>query len=176
MSKTDVILQLKEQTARILNSEKEFWISPGLSSGIAKGIVVELLGNAKTEWLIQVLIANPTPYIFWCEKEQHILPTAIAQRGLQLNRVKFVITDKFQALRLALESQQYPFVVAPNFMTSVSSFQRLHLLAEKSKSTIFLLGSKKFSSAWPISLQLDISESDNGFEIYIQKQKHGRSL
>ena len=176
MSKADLLLQLKEQTAKILNSEKEFWSSPQFSSGIAKGIIVELLGNARIEWLIQVFMANPSPYILWCEKKPQILPTALIQRGLQPHRIKFVITDKFQPLRLALESQHYPFVVAPHLMTSVSSFQRLHLLAEKSKSTVFLLGGKKFSAAWPISLQLEINNSDEGFEISVHKQKHGRSL
>ncbi len=129
------------------------------------------------EWLVNLFIANPEPYILWCERESKVLPTALIQRGIKHNRMKFVISDGdlYQPLRLALESQYYPFVVAPNRMTQITAFQRLHLLAEKSKSTVFLLGDKKFSQAWPISLQLEINNSSMGFEIEIQRQKHGQS-
>lgn len=157
-------------------SDREFWRAPGTVSGVAKGIVAELLGNARTEWLLQLFALHPEPFIFWCERDTQVNPTAIHQRGVGLERIKFVrcAGDLQPVLRLALESQFYPFIVAPNQFQDVKIFQRFHLLAEKSKSTLFLLGDQTFSSAWPISLQLEINSSASGdFEFFTQRQKHG---
>lgn len=196
--RSQLLNELRSLTGNAGNSpplDREFWQAPDFSQGVAQGIVVELLGNACTEWLIRLFVQNPEPYILWCEHESKVLPTAIVQRGVQGHRIKFVIStgDLYPALRVALESQHYPFVVAPNSMTrasakvsskvssksgvgggmDVTSFQRLHLLAEKAKSTIFLLAEKKFSQAWPISLQLEINNSLEGFQITVHRQKHG---
>ncbi len=175
MGKSEVLRELRVLTGALEYSNREFWSAPDFPSGVAQGIVVELRGNACTEWLIRFFVENPEPYILWCEHDPKVLPTAIIQRGVKQHRVKFIIVagELHQPLRLALESQHYPFVVAPSRMTDVTSFQRLHLLAEKSKSTVFLLAEKKFSSAWPISLQLEINNSPEGFQISIHKQKHG---
>lgn len=175
MAKPELLRELRLLTGSLSNTDKEFWRAPDFPAGIAKGIVAELTGNACTEWLIRFFVMNPDPYIFWCERENQVLPTAIFQRGVSHHRIKFILSagDLHQPLRLALESQHYPFVVAPNRMKDVTSFQRLHLLAEKSKSTVFLFADKKFSQAWPISLQLEINNSSDGFEISVHRQKHG---
>ncbi|RYZ67644.1 MAG: hypothetical protein EOP09_10690, partial [Proteobacteria bacterium] len=132
---------------------KEFWQAPAFASGVAKGIVVELLGNARTEWLLKLFHAYPQHYIYWCEREPSINPVAISQRGIDLSRIKFVnsTSNLQQPIRLALESGHYPFVVAPTGFDEVRIFQRFQLLAEKSKSTLFLLGENKFTDAWPIA-------------------------
>jgi hypothetical protein len=176
-AKPELLRELRELTGSITQSNREFWTAPDFPSGVAKGIVTELLGNARTEWLISLFIANPEPYILWCERESAILPTALIQRGLKPHRIQFLnsVEDLYQPLRVALESQHYPFVVAPHRLTDVTAFQRLHLIAEKSKSTIFLLGEKTFSQAWPISLQLEINDSGEGFQILTHRQKHGLS-
>lgn len=176
MGKPELLRQLRELTGSMTNTEKEFWASPGFESGVAKGIVAELLGNARTEWLVNFFIANPEPYILWIERESQVLPSALIQRGIKHNRIKFLVSDGdlHVPLRIALESRYYPFVVAPNRMTDVTAFQRIHLLAEKSKSTVFLLGDKKFSQAWPISLQLEITNSEDGHQVEVHRQKHGQ--
>lgn len=178
MGKPELLRQLRELTGGNLNTQKEFWSTPGFESGVAKGIVVELLGNARTEWLVNLFLANPEPYILWCERESQVLPSALIQRGIKHNRIKFLLSegDLHVPIRIALESKFYPFVVAPNRMTEVTAFQRLHLLAEKSKSTVFLLGDKKFSQAWPISLQLEINNTPDGHQISVHRQKHGQFL
>ena len=177
MGQSEVIRKLRESTGSIAQIERELWLSPSLSPDIAKGIVVELLGNARTEWLLRFFKLNPEPYIFWCEQEPTVHPTAIAQRGICLERIKFInySQDLQSPLRLALDSGFYPFIIAPNRFKEIKIFQRFHLLAEKSKSTLFLLGDKTFSSAWPISLQMEINFSDSeDFYIQIQKQKYGQ--
>ena len=175
MGKAEILRELRALTSGCEHTNREFWTAPDFPSGVAKGIVAELMGNACTEWLIKLFIVNPEPYILWCERDPKILPTAIIQRGVKPHRIKFIISggELHQPLRLALESQHYPFIIAPNRMTDVTSHQRLHLLAEKSKSTVFLLADKKFSSAWPISLQLEINNSSEGFQISVHRQKHG---
>ncbi len=178
MGQSKLLRELRERTQAISQSSKEFWQSPHLPCGVPKGVIVELLGNARTEWLIELFKLHPEAYIFWCEENPRINPTALHQRGLELSRIKFInLTKNFQQpLRLALESQFYPFVVAPNKFSDTKIFQRLHLLAEKTKSTLFLLAEKKFTSAWPISLQLDINFSDETYHIAIHRQKYGREV
>ena len=131
MGKAEVLRELREITGGLVQSEKEFWIAPDFPSGVPKGALVELLGNGATEWLIQLFVANPEPLILWCEQDPKILPTAIFQRGVIHSRIKFILTsgDLHQPLRLALECNHYPFIVAPNRMTEIREFQRLQLLA-----------------------------------------------
>jgi hypothetical protein len=175
MNKLQLLRDLRAQTGIIELQNKEFWNIPDFPSGVARGIVVELLGNARTEWLLRLFQLHPEPYILWCERESQANPVAIVQRGIRLERIKFVNSagDLQQPLRLALESKHYPFIIAPNRFSDIRVFQRLSILAEKSKSTVFLLGDQKFSTAWPISLQLDINFSPKGMDIFIQRQKHG---
>lgn len=175
MSKAAVLLELRQKTGSKVLSDREMWKAPDLESGVARGIIVELLGNARVDWLIDLFKMNPQQLIFWCKTEAQVHPVALKQRGVNLERIKFIHStgDLQQPLRVALDSQLYPFIVAPNGFTEVRIFQRFHLLAEKSKSTLFLLGEKDFSPAWPISLQMEISNTPQGFNIDIHKQKHG---
>lgn len=177
-TKADIVRQLRQLTGSIESTAKEYWTAPDFASGVAKGIVAELSGNAKTEWLLALFKSNPEPFILWCERETKINPAAFYQRGVGLERIKFIHHngDLTPALRLALESQHYPFVVAPSYFEDVKTFQRFHLWAEKSKSTLFFLSDKKLSAAWPISLQLDICFSETGFAIDVVRQKHGKPL
>lgn len=180
MGKAEVLLQLRS----MLNtpglsgeglSQKQFWAAPHFSSGVAKGIVVEVAGNACTEWLLALFKMNPEPLIFWCERASKIHPTAIRQRGVKLSRIKFLntTTDLQQPLRMALESGHYPFIVAPNNFEQVPIFQKFHLLAEKAESTLFLITEKELTPAWPISLQLEINAAPQGFDITVHRQRHG---
>ena len=181
-TKADMVRELRQLTGTIQSTSKEYWIAPDFSAGqtfgIAKGIVAELSGNAKTEWLLAFFKSNPEPFIFWCERETKINPAAFYQRGVTLERIQFINStgDLAPALRLALESNHYPFVVAPSYVEDIKTFQRFNLWAEKSKSTLFFLSDKKLSTAWPISLQLDINFSETGLEIDVIRQKHGKAL
>ncbi len=175
MNKAEAIKNLKKLTSPPEALEKDFWSAPSFAPGIAKGSLVELMGNARTEWLLELFRLHQDALIFWCEKESSVNPTAIHQRGIALERIKFITSTAHlqQSLRLALQSGQYPFVVAPAAFEEVRVFQRLQLLAEKSKSTLFLLAKEKFSAAWPISLQMDIHFSTDGMDITVARQKHG---
>ena len=156
---------------------RESWPAPGLADGIPKGAIVELLGTQKFEWFIQFLKQHPEMKVFWAEKTQSVLPTALEQRGLDLRRVSFGILgeDCFVSLRKIIQSQVYEVILAPNVFKELKMFRAFQLLTEKSNNTLFLAGQKTPSNAWPIALQLDISKNENNFEIGILKQKYGRT-
>ncbi len=181
MGKAEVLSQLRSMLGTANSFEKKFWATPhdafGFTCSVAKGIVVELAGNACHEWLLTLFKLNPEPLIFWCERASRIHPTAIRQRGVKLSRIKFLNSteDLQQPLRMALESGHYPFIVAPNVFEQVPIFQKFHLLAEKSESTLFLISEKEMTPAWPISLQLEINAAPNDFSITVHRQRHGTS-
>ena len=175
MGQPDRLAELRLLTKSVELGHKESWQAPSLDLGVPKGVLVELIGNARTEWLLKLFALHQDNLIIWCEREPTVAPTAIHQRGIDLKRIKFINSkgDLQQPLRTALESQLYPFIVAPQRFEDVNIFRRLSLLAEKSKSNIFFLPKDGLSNAWPISLQLEINLSDEGFQIQIHKQKHG---
>lgn len=165
---------LKSELAVIEHPARGYWKhTHGVP--IPKGCVAELIGNAKTEWLLKFLVENDKEKVLWCEREQIINPTALFQRGLNLSRVKFVTSDgDFQKpLRSALESQGYSFVVVPTMTKEVRVFQRLQHLAEKAHATVFLMAKENTSTAWPISLQLQIDRDELGIKTTVLRQKFG---
>lgn len=157
---------------------KEYWSAPNLPGGIPRGVIVELLGPWRTEWFLQFLKMHPEFKTFWAEKKQHVLPTAIEQRGVDLSSIFFATLgdDVVTPLRKVIQSQLYEVVLAPTQFSEIKIFKALQLFTEKSNCTLFLLGDKKPSNAWPISLQLDIHKKDDeNFQIEILKQRHGRN-
>ena len=101
MAAADRIKELKLLiNAADLTLPRESLVAPGLSQGIPRGAIVELLGPSRTEWFIQFLKAHPERRTFWAEREQQILPTAIHQRGVDLRKITFAIlgTDSVPSL------------------------------------------------------------------------------
>lgn len=160
---------------------REAWPAPGLPDGVPKGAVVEILGPQKFEWLIQFLKEHPELKVFWAEKTQQVLPTALSQRGLDLRQISFGILgdDCFVSLRKIIQSQVYEIILAPNLFKDLKMFRAFQLLTEKANNTLFLVGQKTPCTAWPISLQLQISKNAPAnaekFSIEILKQKYGRT-
>lgn len=142
---------------------------------IPKGAVVEILGNKKYEWFIQFLIHNPEIKTFWAEKEQQVLPTALQQRGLNLDQITFGIfgEDSYLSLRKVIQSQVFDVIISPNLFKELKVLRAFQLMTEKSNNTLFLVGQKAPSTAWPISLQLEISQKGQGIEVEILKQRYG---
>ncbi len=158
---------------------REYLSAPALSCGIPRGSIIELLGPYRTEWLAQFLKLHPEFRTFWAEREQHILPTALYQRGLDLTKITFgtLGEDLILPLRRVLQSQLYQIVIAPQKFTEIRILKAFQLFTEKSNSVLFLMGDKAPSQAWPISMQLEIKKSPNSqFQIDILRQKHGTNL
>ena len=159
---------------------REVLQAPDLPCGIPRGILVELLGTSRVEWFLKFLKMNPELKVFWCEQDQRVLPTAIHQRGVGLDRITFGLLgeDMKKALRQILQRQVHQIILAPNKFTEISTLKAFQLLTEKANATVFLLGDKKPSTAWPISMQLEIQRAENNkdFDIEILRHKHGAFL
>jgi hypothetical protein len=164
----------------ISSCEKQYLSAPQLGGGIvAQGSVVELLGGYKIEWLSQFLAQHPDLKVFWAERSSSILPTALHQRGVNLSQITFAILgqDFVQPLRRAMQSQVFSVVIAPQLFSEIKILQAFQLFAEKSNCVLFLLGQEQASSAWPISLQLQIEKGQQQvFEIEVLRRRHGKSL
>jgi len=175
MATAELLHKLRIEIGGNSQIDKTIWKAPSLAHGVAEGVVCELLGNARTEWLIQLFRMHPDKRIFWCEKEQRISPLAIRQRGVDLDRILFMDSsvDHQKILHRTLESSTYPFIVSPQLSNDVKTLQRLHLLCGKGKSTLFFLPDKQFSQAWPVSLQLDVNFLDDEFKVEVVRQKYG---
>lgn len=163
----------------ISSSDKQFLSAPQIEANtVAQGSVVELLGGYKVEWLSQFLALHPDLKVFWAERSPSILPTALHQRGVNLSQITFAILgqDLVQPLRRAMQSQVFSVVIAPQLFTEIKVLQAFQLFAEKSNCVLFLLGQEQPSSAWPISLQLQIEKGhQQQFEIHVLRQRHGKS-
>lgn len=158
---------------------REFIQAPGLPQGLARGLIVELLGPSKAEWLVQLLKLHPEFRTFWAESEQRILPTSLHQRGVDLTQITFAVIpgDLLTTLRRVIQSQLYTFVIAPSQFGEIKILKALQIFTEKSNGILFLLGTQKPRIAWPISLQLEISKGlESDFAIQILKQKQGREF
>lgn len=156
--------------------DREFLPAPELPGGLPRGVMIELVGTMKTEWLLQFLKLHPELRIFWAEREQRILPTAIHQRGVDLSRITFGTfgKDLVIPLRRVVQSQVYQVVIAPNVFPEIRVLKAFQLFCEKANALFFLMAEQP-SSAWPISMQLEIKEGPP-FKVDVLRQKHGRSL
>ena len=81
--------------------------------GIPQGALVELIGHQKLEWLCSFFKENPTLNVFWAEPVFTLLPTALQQRGVNLERFLFAETGTeksdslFKPVRQALRAQVF---------------------------------------------------------------------
>lgn len=176
MAASERLNELKALVGAMDFMVRDFIPAPSIDEGIPRGVIVELSGPARTEWFLQLLKLHPEFRTFWAECEQSVLPTAIHQRGVDLQKITFGIIGKntTQALRRVLQSQLFQFVIAPNEFSELRTYKAFQLLTEKSNTTLFLLGKKEPATAWPISLQLSIGMEGENFKIKVLKKKHGR--
>ena len=153
------------------HAQKEFFRADGVPGGIPRGGLVEICGSRKTEWVIQFLRANESLQAFWLEKEQSVLPTAIQQRGVSLERLTFgVVEELYPAVRRVIQSQLFETVVVPSVFEELRVLKALQLLAEKANTTVFLLA-KKPRAAFPISVQLEVKGKGASLDIAVLKHK-----
>ena len=143
---------------------------------VPRGGLIEFVGRDKTSFILSFLKQHESLKILWVEEKQKILPTAIRQSGVDLDRITFAIVEKdhLQNLRKALNSQAFDVVVTTNTFDQVRQFQTLHLLCEKSNSMLFLL-SKEVTPAWPISLQLKLSRQKENRLVEVLRQRYRKS-
>lgn len=170
---------LREQIGAILShSTPERLASSLLPEGIPRGSLVELTGHARVEWCLAFLREHPELKVCWIEERFTLLPTAIQQRGCNLEHFLFVEAgpELFKPLRKSIRSQVFDVLVAPSVFEDDRALKALQLLTEKANTALFLLAAKP-ATAWQISVQLECQHGENGVKTKILKYKtRGESL
>jgi hypothetical protein len=156
--------EIKEQLKGTVTRSGELLGSSSLLSaglgGIPKGILCEITGSARTEWVLSFLAENDGLKIFWCEERLSILPTAIHQRGVNLKNILIAEagTKLFQTTRKALRSKLFDCLVLPGAIHEVKMLKALQLFARESNACVLFLSNAP-QAAWAIPLQLRINWS-----------------
>jgi len=126
---------------------------PGL---IPRGGIVEVIGTSRTEWVVSLLAENPTVSVAWVEESLSVLPPAIQQRGVELERILFIEAKQELewSLQTVLRSQLFSVVVSHGDIRDEKKLRRFQLLAERAKACIFLI-SKIPARSWAVSVQIE---------------------
>lgn len=174
------LIEIREKLSQLKGIEKrEFLICDGVPGGVPRGVICEITGSARTEWILSLLNHNPKLNTFWVEDQLTILPTAIQQRGVELSHVLLAEAgDKlFQTLRKALRSQLFDCVVLPGAIHEVKMLKALQLFARESNSAVIFL-SKNAKQAWAIPFQVSVNWLPRGgdipYTVEILKSKFSR--
>ncbi len=159
--------------------KREFLNCDTVPGGVPRGVICEITGSARTEWILRLLQQNPSLHTFWIEEQLTILPTAMQQRGVDLSRVLIAEAGDrlFQALRKALRTKLFECVVLPGAIEEVKMLKALQLFARESNATVFFL-SKVPMHAWAIAFQLSADWNHPGVHTYsveVIKSKFTRS-
>jgi len=128
-----------------------------LSSGLPRGVLVELTGPGKTENVAQLLAENPGLRAAWVEQRFSLLPSALLQRRVNLEKIFFVEGGKDSAWAASsiLRSQLFPLIIYHAPYGEERELRRFQLLAERSASTMILLRDQPLEErAWPIRISL----------------------
>ena len=165
-------LRDKLGTLRGTLEKRDFLPCQQPSSGVPRGVICEITGTARTEWIISFLLQNPELTTFWAEEKLTLLPTAFRQRGVDLSRLLIAETgDKlFQSLRKALRSKLFECVVLPGAIHEVKVLKALQLFARESNACVFFL-SKTPKNAWAIPFQVTADWEDGSTEFRVEVLK-----
>lgn len=156
---------------------KGFFVLREKNQKIPKGSLIEVHGIGKTEWFIQFVISNSELRVLWIENEISIYPTAIEQRGFDLERILFVQVEKKEeflwVMTHAMRSCSFEVIAFPSQLLDYSKLKldqntvlrRFQLLAKKTNTSVFIL-SEKIISAWPITTRIDVQQSK---EIFLEE-------
>jgi hypothetical protein len=140
------------------NEDRQFLACKNVRTGVPRGVLCEITGSARTAWVLDLLVCNPSLVTFWVEDKITILPTAFHQRGVDLSRVLIAEAGEklFQTLRKALKSRLFDCVVLPGAITEVKMLKALQLFARESNACVLFL-SKVPKNAWAIPFQMHVN-------------------
>lgn len=140
-------------------------------SGIPCGVLTEITGTAKIEWLFQFLAENPEHKVLWLESTFRLLPPAALQRGVNLNQIIFVETktDIFAHLRRAIQSQVFKCIIAPSAFAEMRLLNTLRVITKHANVATLLVANTPTRS-WTIGLQLDIHRDLSGEGLQVRDE------
>lgn len=155
---------LEEIRARLSALEsrprKEFLPFSPLVGGLPRGALVEITGHGKTGAAVQFLAENSALRAAWVEGSFSLFPPALLQRRANLQKILFVEggAQSAWAAGTLLRSGLFPILVYSAPYGCERELRRFQLLAEKSATTMLLLGEAPQPHAWPIQLSLEVRE------------------
>lgn len=161
MPAKESIQELRARIGSLERTAKESHAWSMVAGGIPRGGLVEIAGPGKTEAVARLLAEHSASPAAWIEKDFSLLPSALLQRGVPLEKI-FFVEAKAEcpwAATLILRSQIFPFVIYHAPFGEEKELRRFQLLAERSRSTMLLLSEEKPSLAWPIALSLEMEKS-----------------
>lgn len=131
-----------------------FPLSP--AGGLSRGALAEITGPGKTEAAAALLAENPGLRAAWVESRFSLLPSALPQRRVNLEKIFFVEAgaEAPWAVSAVLRSRLFPIVVYHAPYGEERELRRFQLLAEKAACTMLLLGEAPSLDAWPIRVSL----------------------
>lgn len=140
--------------------------------GFFTGSFIELTGPQRTEFTALFLKENPQMKVAWIEETISINPYALKQKGVDVDAILFIEGKKdiTWSLSQVLSSGCFQIVVAENFRFAEKDLRRFQLLSEKTLNHFFLL-SPQSSSSWVPHLQLQITKSDNQWDIQTLRKR-----
>lgn len=152
-------LTLEELRARLgaRKDRREILSFSACAEGLPRGALVEITGRGRTETVARLLAEHRDLSAAWIEESLSLFPPALAQRNVALDSIFFIEggTQTAWAAGAALRSQLFPVVIYDAPYGEERELRRFQLLAEKSHSTMLLLGEDPVP-AWPISLALKV--------------------
>lgn len=158
MNREALILSLKEKL-KVFSPEREGFV---FRSGEAPiGALSQVTGSLRTSWVADRIAREGQENDFavaWIEKERSVFPTALAQRGVDLESVLFIetggaLSDWEWATLQAFDSQLFRLVVLNTEVVESTAMlrvlKRFQIAAERAHAAAVFLVEQK-TSAWPI--------------------------
>lgn len=168
------LFEIRKRLGLVDLEKRHFLECPSVPGGVPRGVICEVVGTAKTEWLISLLISNPQLNVFWAESKWTLLPTAMQQRGLDLRRILLAETGgkTLQAVRKALRSKIFDCVILSGEIKETRMLKALQLFARESHAAVFFV-SHVAKQAWaiPFQIQVDWVQGSSVFQVHILKTK-----
>jgi hypothetical protein len=140
--------------------ERERYAFSKIPEGIPRGILTEITGLKKVEFVLKFLAENKRLRVAWIEEELTIYPLAFLEHQVSLSRVLFIEAKKnasWSAFQILSSGFFECVVMTPQKQFDQRTLRRFQLEAEKSHAGIFFL-TEKPHGGWPISLKIAVNE------------------
>jgi hypothetical protein len=130
------------------------------AQGLPRGALVEITGHGKTEAVALLLAEHSKLRAAWVEQSFSLFPPAFQQRKVNLQNLLFVEGGEecAWAAGALLRSRIFPLLIYSAPYGDERELRRFQLLAEKSATTMLLLGESPQPNAWPIQASLAMRE------------------
>lgn len=139
--KQDVFRSLKEQ---FQVAAPDVWTCPRQNLKVPKGSLIEVVGEARFEWMIQFFSEPLDLKVAWVEPEWTLFPPAVLQRGVDITRWLLLEAGE-QSLWVVeelLASHFFSVIVVDDLKVSYAFWRRLQLACKKSGVSLFVLSAE----------------------------------